>query len=255
MKYLRKVDFDAYERRGYEAQYLYNGESAIVIGSNVPVGAAAPPHHTHPVDQLYYVIEGEMQLQLGSDRHVAGADTLVYIPAGTPHHNWNEGDVDEFHFEVLAPAPAPNQELMTPTDATELGGRPYRIAPLAADGFTEVLPGFATQKLLQRAHGSECVSLYIATVEPGGAGPALHVHAFDQFYYVLDGTMSLQIGLERYTAGRHSLMILPAGVPHGQWNEGPEIERHITLLAPEPMPGEEPWDVGVVLTASGVVHS
>ena len=82
MKYLRKVDFDAYERRGYEAQYLYNGESAIVIGSNVPVGAAAPPHHTHPVDQLYYVIEGEMQLQLGSDRHVAGADTLVYIPAG-----------------------------------------------------------------------------------------------------------------------------------------------------------------------------
>jgi len=85
MNYLRKVDFDAYERRGYEAQYLYNGESAIVIGSNVPVGAAAPPHHIHPVDQLYYVIEGEMQLQLGGDRHVAGADTLVYIPAGTPH--------------------------------------------------------------------------------------------------------------------------------------------------------------------------
>ncbi len=67
--------------------------------------------------------------------------------------------------------------------------------------------------------------------------------------------MSLQIGLERYTAGRHALVILPAGVPHGQWNEGPEIERHITLLAPEPMPGEEPWDLGVVLTASGVVHS
>ena len=221
----------------------------------MPVGAAAPPHQIHPVDQLYYVIEGEMQLQLGSDRHVAGADTLVYIPAGTPHHNWNEGDVDEFHFEVLAPAPPPNQALMTPTDATELGDRPYRIAPLAHDGFTEALPGFAMQKLLQRAHGSENVSLYVATVEPGGAGPAIHVHAFDQFYYVLDGTMSLQIGLERHTARRHSLVILPAGVPHGQWNEGPEIERHITLLAPEPRPGEEPWDVGVVLTASGVVHS
>jgi mannose-6-phosphate isomerase-like protein (cupin superfamily) len=56
----RKVDFGAYERKGYEAQYLYNGESCRVIASNVPPHAAAPPHHVHPVDQLYYVVEGRI---------------------------------------------------------------------------------------------------------------------------------------------------------------------------------------------------
>ena len=131
MDYLRKVDFDAYERAGYEWQYLYHGESCTVIASNVAAHAAAPPNHVHPVDQLYYVVLGEMQLQLGTERFVAGPDTLVYIPAGTPHHNWNDGDVDEFHFEVLAPAPMPNQTVMTPTDSTDAGGRPYAVRRLA----------------------------------------------------------------------------------------------------------------------------
>jgi len=29
------------------------------------------------------------------------------VPRGTPHHKWNEGDEDEFHVEVIAPAPLP----------------------------------------------------------------------------------------------------------------------------------------------------
>ena len=33
MDYLRKVDFDAYERAGYEWQYLYHGESCTVMGT------------------------------------------------------------------------------------------------------------------------------------------------------------------------------------------------------------------------------
>src|SRR3954452_19793577 len=124
MRNLRTVDFGAYRRDGYEWQHLYNGEVCRVIASHVPAGTAAPPHHVHPVDQLYYVVYGEMQVVLGEERFVAGPDTLVYIPAGTPHHNWNEGDVDELHFEVLAPAPMPNQTIMTPTDSTDAGGRP-----------------------------------------------------------------------------------------------------------------------------------
>ena len=113
MQNLRSVDFAAYRREGYEFQHLFNGETAVVIASNVPAGASAPPHHTHPVDQLYYVVSGEMHVQLGSEGFVAGPDTVVFIPAGTPHHNWNEGDVDEFHFEVLAPAPLPSRAVMT----------------------------------------------------------------------------------------------------------------------------------------------
>jgi mannose-6-phosphate isomerase-like protein (cupin superfamily) len=254
MDYLRKVDFGAYRHQGYEFQNLYNGEGCVVIASHVAAGAAAPPHHTHPVDQLYYIVSGEMHVQLGSEEFVAGADTLVYIPAGTPHHNWNEGDAGEFHFEVLAPAPLHTETVMTPTDSTDAGGRPYRVRPLKADGFAPALPGFAIQKLLERSDGAENMSLYVGTVEPGGSGPDTHVHRFDQFYYVLDGTLTIDVGLEHYVAERHTLVILPAGVPHRQWNEGTELERHLTLLVPEPMQGE-PWDIGVQLTPTGVVHS
>lgn len=255
MKHVRPVDFSSYRGEGYEFQILYNGESCRVIASHVAPRAAAPPHHYHPVDQLYYVVEGEMQLQLGSERLTAGPDTLVYIPAGTPHHNWNEGDIPEFHFEVLAPCPHPDDPVMVPTDSTDAGGRPYFVKPLSEDGYDpQPMPGFAIQKLLQRSDRSENVSLYVGTVGPGGSGPDTHIHPFDQFYYVLDGTLTAEIALERMTAVRHDLVVLPAGVPHKQWNEGATTERHITLIAPEPPPGVA-WDVGVELAPTGVTHT
>jgi mannose-6-phosphate isomerase-like protein (cupin superfamily) len=254
MRHLREVDFGAYRRDGYEFQHLYNGESCIVIASNVAAHAAAPTHHVHPVDQLYYVVTGQMHVQLGAEQFVAGPDTLVFIPAGTPHHNWNEDDDDEFHFEVLAPAPLPTQPSMTPTDSTDAEGRPYLVRALQADGFLPSMPGFAIQKLLERRDGAQQMSLYVGAVEPGGAGPDTHVHHFDQFYYVLEGALTVEAGLERHVAERHTLVVLPAGVPHRQWNDGAARERHLTLLVPEPLPGE-PWDIGVELKATGVVHS
>lgn len=252
MDHVRSVDFAGYRRESYEFQILYWGESCRVIASSVAAGAAAPPRHVHPVDQLYYVIDGEMHGSLGAEPFVAGPGTLVFIPAGTPHHNWNEGGVDEFHFEVLAPAPHPNQEVMTPTDSTDAGGRPYFVRPLREDAFVTALQGFSLQKLLQRTDGSEHVALYVGVVEPGGAGPDTHIHRFDQFYYVLEGELSIEVALQRSTARPHDLVVLPAGVPHRQWNEGPEPERHITLIVPEPAAGES-WDLGVTFSATGAV--
>lgn len=252
MERVRSVDFAAFRRQGYEFQILSWGESCRVIGSSVAARSAAPPRHVHPVDQLYYVVEGEMHGQLGSEPFVAGPNTLVFIPAGTPHHNWNEGEVDEFHFEVLAPAPHPNQEVMTPTTSTDAGGRPYFVRALREDEFVPALDGFAIQKLLQRSDGSEHVSLYVGVVEPGGAGPGTHIHHFDQFYYVLEGELSVEVGLEHHTARPHDLVVLPAGIPHRQWNEGPAPERHLTLIVPEPE-GDEPWDVGVSFAPTGAV--
>jgi mannose-6-phosphate isomerase-like protein (cupin superfamily) len=251
MDFLRAVDFAAYDQHAYGAQFLYVCESAIVIGSNVPAGAPAPSHHVHAVDQVYYVVTGEMHVQLGRDTHVVGPETLVYIPAGTPHHNWNEGDVSEFHFEALAPSPPRNQLLLLSLpDQTPRDGKPYRIVPLSAGEPTSRGTGFVTQKLLSRNDGSDHMALYIATVEPGGAGPPAHVHTFDQFFYVLDGMMTVQIGLDRHVAGPHTLVVLPAGVPHAQWNEGPDVERHVALLAPEPELGSQSGTRRITLTAT-----
>ena len=98
--------------------------------------------------------------------------------------------------------------------------------------------------------------VYLAEMAPGAQGPPLHVHEFDQFYFVIEGALEVQIGFDTQVVGPNTLVILPAGVPHKQRNASDaEIERHLTVLVPEPPfphSEEHPWDVAVELTATGV---
>lgn len=43
------------------------------------------PFHTHPWDELEYVLEGEMEFRVGDERGSGGPGTLVSIPRGVPH--------------------------------------------------------------------------------------------------------------------------------------------------------------------------
>lgn len=43
------------------------------------------PFHTHPWDELEYVLEGEMEFRVGDERASGGPGTLVSIPRGVPH--------------------------------------------------------------------------------------------------------------------------------------------------------------------------
>ena len=84
----------------------------------------------------------------------------------------------------------------------------------------------------------------------------MHTHEFDQFYFVIEGALEVQIGLGKQVVGPNTLVVLPAGVPHKQRNASKtDIERHFTILVPEPALAnspEHPWDTGVELTATGV---
>jgi mannose-6-phosphate isomerase-like protein (cupin superfamily) len=254
---LRTVDPDAFDRTRYDTQHLFHGESCVIIASSVPAGRSAFRRHRHEHgDQLYYVLEGEMHVLLGAEELTAGPDTLVYIPEGLPHHNWNEGEVDELHLEVIAPCPFPTLPLATPTD--DPGGEAgdptsYLVSRLDESAFEDTarFDGFRLNRGLLPNRHSEHVSPYVGEVEPGAAGPPLHIHPFDQFYFVLAGELSVQIGLEQLVATPGTLTVMPAGVPHRQWNAGPVTERHLTLLVPSPVPGQ-PMDVGVVFEPSGV---
>lgn len=64
------------------------------------------------------------------------------------------------------------------------------------------------------------------------------------------------IGLTTSEVGPNHLVVLPAGVPHRQWNEAAVAERHLAILAPLPehrSSPEQPWDLAVMLDASGEV--
>lgn len=93
------------------------------------------------------------------------------------------------------------------------------------------------QDLFDAASGARhCAIAYIRT-PPGGGSPAgLHVHDVDQIFYVVSGTMTLEIQGERYTEGPGSLIVFPAGVPHRNWNAASEPLVHIAFNVPLPDP-------------------
>ena len=66
-----------------------------------------------------------------------------------------------------------------------------------------------------------------------GAEPHVHLHHVDAFY-VLDGTMTLQVGPELglVTAPAGTLVMVPPGVVHGFANDGPEEVRFLNYHAP-----------------------
>ncbi|MTD53059.1 cupin domain-containing protein [Amycolatopsis pithecellobii] len=252
---IRKFDFDvdtaniAFED-GYRGKVIYNGESCILISTFVPAGAKGPGNHTHTSDQIYYVLDGDITIQLGEEVKDVTAGSVIFVPAGVPHHNWNPGDKDEIHLEILAPGGIIGRPLGDKTTSTDAQGLPYYtecrdLSPF--DGENRRM-----EKLITRAKGSRQVEAYVVTEPAGDAGPPLHIHDYDQFYLVLDGSLHVQYALTTHVAHARELVVIPAGVPHRQWNEGPDFERHLVIHAPgpeQPHSPEHPWFTVVDLAA------
>lgn len=49
-----------------------------------PEGSGPPPH-SHPWDEAFYVVAGEIAFGIGDEELVAYAGTFVHLPAGTTH--------------------------------------------------------------------------------------------------------------------------------------------------------------------------
>jgi quercetin dioxygenase-like cupin family protein len=72
------------------------GERVIVLASGEATGgyevflqrgpeASGPPPHSHPWDESFFVIKGEIHFGIDADSNVASPGTLVHLPAGTVH--------------------------------------------------------------------------------------------------------------------------------------------------------------------------
>ena len=70
------------------------GEKVTVLASAEQTGSyeifrqtgpegAGPPPHSHPWDEAFYVIAGELILEVDGDRIVAPARSFVIVPRGT----------------------------------------------------------------------------------------------------------------------------------------------------------------------------
>jgi mannose-6-phosphate isomerase-like protein (cupin superfamily) len=241
---------------GYRAQVLSSLESAVFINSHIEAGGCGPGLHYHRVDQLYYLLEGSMNVQLGHDVHHIEAGTLVLIPAGMAHRNWNDGPVAETHFEMLIPAPSRLEQIAYMVDSPEdvpeslRNSHPGHICRVDENDLSEPLPGILVQPLVGPAMGSMNTVVSYMEVGPGSAGPGMHIHYFDQYYLVLEGELTVEVALEKHVIGPRTLVVLPAGAPHRQYNAGSVAEKHLTVLSPPPVLGKS-WDRGVDFAPNG----
>ena len=84
----------------------------------VPPGGGPPPH-VHSREEGFYILEGEITVQIGDERIVATAGMFANMPVGTPHSFKNETDrlarmlisvapagLEQMFFEVGQPVPA-----------------------------------------------------------------------------------------------------------------------------------------------------
>ena len=115
----------------------------------------------------------------------------------------------------------------------------------------ETLPGFKTMSLADPSSGCDTAVVLYAEAGPQDGGPRTHVYECDQYYFVLEGERTIEVALQKYVVTRNELVVLPAGVPHRQYNMGGVAEKHLTINTPAPEPGRL-WDFGVTLTDSGI---
>lgn len=63
-----------------------------------------------------------------------------------------------------------------------------------------------TQKLLDHTSGAEHCTINCIKTPPGGGSPAgMHVHAVDQIFYILSGTMGIEIEGKQYDCPQKKL--------------------------------------------------
>jgi mannose-6-phosphate isomerase-like protein (cupin superfamily) len=75
--------------------------------SSFPPGAGMPFLHLHRShEEGFYVLDGQVQFQLGSDEVHAGPGSAILIPAGVPHCFRNVGSCDVRWLVVTAPPDA-----------------------------------------------------------------------------------------------------------------------------------------------------
>lgn len=75
-----------------------------VLDLSIPPGPGVTPLHVHHRnDEAILVIEGEVTVQLGDERHVLAPGEFVNAPSGLPHTYRNTGDGPARAIFVMSP--------------------------------------------------------------------------------------------------------------------------------------------------------
>jgi mannose-6-phosphate isomerase-like protein (cupin superfamily) len=81
-------------------------------------------------------------------------------------------------------------------------------------------------------HSDGGLTLIEYEVPAGFPGPPLHVHAFDELFYVLDGELAFRLGDDAVTLGAGGHVYAPGNHPHTFSNPSGEPARMLVVTSP-----------------------
>ena len=196
--------------------------------------------HRHHAD-LFYVLQGELTLRLGSEDQpvVLPAGTLARVPPLVVHGFRNGSDDDVRYLNFHAPGQRFADYLRALRDGRSLsydqhdppadGGRPTSEAVVGSAGFVADRPGLRVELLAD----VEEIGISEAVSEPGGPSPPPHVHhRHVESFYVLEGEMTFTAGGRELSATAGTWVQVPAGTPHTFAFTGADEVRFLNLHTP-----------------------
>ena len=222
-------------------------DNAYLMFTRLPAGARGPAMSTLPDDHLMLVLEGKLNIRIGTDRFVVERNQAAAVPRLVPHEVWNEGPEPEAHFEVIAPGSSRDLKAMfTSAEPRKVENAAQYIRTTNVPVQSAMKPGLNGATFAERKLGYN-EQLRIDSTLPGQGGPKPHVHKFEQVYFSIEGETTLMYGLFTYPLPKYSVAVIQPGAVHTNNNKTSAVERHITVLLPEPIDRSEPLDIEVEL--------
>ncbi len=216
--------------------------SLVEYDAGADYRGASAHYHEHHTD-AFYVLEGELEFTLGRQTVLAPAGTAVVAPPRVVHAFTNASGGRVRFLNVHAPDAGFVEYLRALIEGEEIAFDSIDVdGPQEPGGGTVLGPGEGTAYAVGTATSlfkatreatAGAFSLAESTIEPGTAGPPPHSHRelLDSFY-VLDGTLTVQVGEEELDAPAGTYACVPPGIVHAFANRSDEPVRFLNLNTP-----------------------
>lgn len=244
------------------------GRTCFNTGFSAP-GDSAPPHR-HSFAEAFYLLEGEVDFQVGNSALTLRGGDFIHFPPGVPHQPVNRSDsnarllticlpagFDGFQREVGVAAPGPQGpfEASHPEVAAKMQevcsryGIEFDLEPdafgiaaeyhLTRSGEGEIIAvtGDLYRFLATSRETDGAYAIWHANVPPGG-GPPPHRHSREmEVFYILKGEMTFYDDGMPVHLGTGGLISLPEGSRHWFRNESERAAEMLIFIAPAGLEG------------------
>jgi quercetin dioxygenase-like cupin family protein len=113
------------------------------------------------------------------------------------------------------------------------GGSRTRIVLSANEGEKVVIGGLGVRFMVGAEESGGSFALVEHPIGPRALAAPVHTHRHeDEYTFVLEGEIGVQVGDEVHVARPGDLVFKPRGVPHAFWNAGDEPARALEIISP-----------------------